>query len=100
MQQLMILHLSPWRAIRPMKIIVCGGLHEILDIQWNLVIKRSDITKPSYNKVILLVRKNLKFQNVTTSLFLIRFFIIFEPICREIFTLSFEIMVILDWTSL
>ena len=26
-------------------------------------------------------------------------FIIFEPICREIFTLSFEIMVILDWTS-
>ena len=25
------------------------------DIQWNLVIKRSDITKPSYNKVILLV---------------------------------------------
>ena len=26
-----------------------------LEIQWNLVIKRSDITKPSYNKVILLV---------------------------------------------
>ena len=24
-------------------------------IQWNLVIKRSDITKPSYHKVILLV---------------------------------------------
>ena len=24
-------------------------------VQWNLVIKRSDITKPSYNKVILLV---------------------------------------------
>ena len=24
-------------------------------IQWNLVIKRSDITKPSYNKVILMV---------------------------------------------
>ena len=24
---------------------------------------------------------------------------IFKPICREIFTLSFEIMVILDWTS-
>ena len=24
-------------------------------IQWNLVIKRSDIIKPSYNKVILLV---------------------------------------------
>ena len=24
---------------------------------------------------------------------------IFAPICREIFTLSFEIMVILDWTS-
>ena len=27
------------------------------------------------------------------------FFIIFAPICREMFTLSFEIMVILDWTS-
>ena len=26
-----------------------------MQIQWNLVIKRSDITKPSYNKVILLV---------------------------------------------
>ena len=26
-----------------------------LEVQWNLVIKRSDITKPSYNKVILLV---------------------------------------------
>ena len=26
-----------------------------LVVQWNLVIKRSDITKPSYNKVILLV---------------------------------------------
>ena len=25
--------------------------------------------------------------------------IIFAPICREIFTLSFEILVILDWTS-
>ena len=25
--------------------------------------------------------------------------IIFAPICREIFTLSFEIMIILDWTS-
>ena len=25
------------------------------EVQWNLVIKRSDITKPSYNKVILLV---------------------------------------------
>ena len=24
-------------------------------IQWNLVIKRSDITKPSYNEVFLLV---------------------------------------------
>ena len=24
-------------------------------IQWNLIIKRSDITKPFYNKVILLV---------------------------------------------
>ena len=28
---------------------------KLLNIQWNLVIKRSDITKPSYNKVILLV---------------------------------------------
>ena len=28
---------------------------EGLVVQWNLVIKRSDITKPSYNKVILLV---------------------------------------------
>ena len=27
----------------------------ILHVQWNLVIKRSDITKPSYNKVILVV---------------------------------------------
>ena len=26
-----------------------------IHIQWNLVIKRSNITKPSYNKVILLV---------------------------------------------
>ena len=26
-------------------------------------------------------------------------FIIFAPICGEIFTLSFEIMLILDWTS-
>ena len=31
-----------------------GGYTHILVIQWNLVIKRSDITKPSYNKVILL----------------------------------------------
>ena len=37
---------------------------------------------------------SVKFQNVTTSLFPI--FIIFAPICREIFTLSFKIMVILD----
>ena len=29
------------------------SITEIL-LQWNLVIKRSDITKPSYNKVILL----------------------------------------------
>ena len=28
---------------------------ELKIVQWNLVIKRSDITKPSYNKVILLV---------------------------------------------
>ena len=26
-----------------------------MEIQWNLVIKRLDITKPSYNKVILVV---------------------------------------------
>ena len=31
--------------------------------------------------------------------FLSDFHNIFAPICREIFTLSFEIMVILDWTS-
>ena len=31
------------------------GLGLKYGIQWNLVIKRSDITKPSYNKVILLV---------------------------------------------
>ena len=29
--------------------------NERCHIQWNLIIKRSDITKPSYNKVILLV---------------------------------------------
>ena len=38
----------------------CGlytGFHGICSklVQWNLVIKRSDITKPFYNKVILLV---------------------------------------------
>ena len=27
----------------------------LFHVQWNLVMKRSDITKPSYNKVILLV---------------------------------------------
>ena len=35
-----------------------GGVQGVLSfyvIQWNLVIKRSDITKPSYNKVILWV---------------------------------------------
>ena len=34
-----------------------GAMQYELDpiVQWNLVIKRSDITKPSYNKVILLV---------------------------------------------
>ena len=31
------------------------GTIKITLLQWNLVIKRSDITKPSYNKVILLV---------------------------------------------
>ena len=30
-------------------------ISDLYIIQWNLVIKRSDITKPSYNKVILLV---------------------------------------------
>ena len=30
-------------------------LQRAIIIQWNLVIKRSGITKPSYNKVILLV---------------------------------------------
>ena len=36
----------------------CWSVLELLQsfvVQWNLVIKRSDITKPSYNKVILLV---------------------------------------------
>ena len=28
--------------------------NDVIMIQWNLVIKRSDITKPSHNKVILL----------------------------------------------
>ena len=36
----------------PMKSINCQSWRSI---QWNLVIKRSDITKPSYKKVILLV---------------------------------------------
>ena len=43
--------------------------------------------------------KNVKFQNVTSFLISYPIFIIFAPICREIFTLSFKIMVILDWTS-
>ena len=30
-------------------------LLQVLIVQWNLIIKTSDITKPSYNKVILLV---------------------------------------------
>ena len=30
-------------------------ISDLYIIQWNLIIKRSDITKPSYNKVILLV---------------------------------------------
>ena len=38
----------------------------------------------------------MKFQNVTTSLFLM-IFIIFAPTVGK--TLSFEIMVILNWTS-
>ena len=32
-----------------------SSLSSSFQLQWNLVIKRSDITKPSYNKVILLV---------------------------------------------
>ena len=32
----------------------CGNIGH-MKVQWNLVIKRSDITKPSYNKVISLV---------------------------------------------
>ena len=45
-------HLMAYRQMRDMA--GFGGflMHVI---QWNLVIKRSDITKPSYNKVILLV---------------------------------------------
>ena len=56
--------IRPWRIIQAIKPVitftawslyfaVCQLL--LLHIQWNLVIKRSDITKPSYNKVILLV---------------------------------------------
>ena len=37
------------------KVLNDTGLSPFSVIQWNLVIKRSDITKPSYNKVILLV---------------------------------------------
>ena len=39
------------RTKKPKKLEHQSALH----IQWNLVIKRSDITKPSYNKVNLLV---------------------------------------------
>ena len=36
--------------------VITGNTHgKGKHIQWNLLIKRSDITKPSYNKVILLV---------------------------------------------
>ena len=34
---------------------VLVGYCSHMQVQWNLVIKRSDITKPSYNKVIFLV---------------------------------------------
>ena len=46
-------------------------------------------------------RKNVIFQEMSEQipLFLDPIFIIFAPICGEIFTLSFEIMLILDWTS-
>ena len=33
----------------------CFGIFWNIPVQWNFIIKRSDITKPSYNKVILLV---------------------------------------------
>ena len=42
-------------------------------------------------------RKNVKLQNVTTSLFLIRFSSFLHQSVGKL--LSFEIMVILDWTS-
>ena len=35
----------------PKMLVLCN----FLKVQWNLIIKRSDISKPSYNKVILLV---------------------------------------------
>ena len=43
--------------------------------------------------------KNVKFQNVITPLFLIRFSSFLHQSVGEIFILSFEFMVILDWTS-
>ena len=44
-------------------------------------------------------RKNVKFQNVISSLFLIQFFIIFSLFCRKKCTLSFKIDSILEWIS-
>ena len=41
-------HRRAWLDYKP-------KLNKVVHVQWNLVIKRSDITKPSYNKVILLV---------------------------------------------
>ena len=41
--------------------ILLTGKLMITIVQWNLIIKRSDITKPSYNKVILLGPSSLYF---------------------------------------
>ena len=40
---------------QPLPSLDFGICEKLKEIQWNLVTKRSDITKPSYNKVILLV---------------------------------------------
>ena len=44
-------------------------------------------------------RKNVKFQNVSTSLFLIRFSLFLHQSVGKFLLFLFEIMVILDWTS-
>ena len=43
--------------------------------------------------------KNVKFQNVITPLFLIRFSSFFALFCREYFSLSFKFFKILVWSS-